>query len=120
MIEENADRFVVECEFVQCLSNPKYLHFLAQEGYLVNEAFIGYVKYLNDYWRRPEYMKFITYPQSLLFLDMLQSEKFRLECTKADFVEYLHQQQFHHWLRHKFVDPPETAEPDVDATTATT
>ena len=33
---------------------------LAQNRYFEDEAFIGYLKYLQ-YWQRPEYIKFIMY-----------------------------------------------------------
>ena len=68
-------RFEAELEFVQCLASPAYLHCerslsracrpysstfadLAQNRYLEDEAFLGYLRYLL-YWTRPEYAKFI-------------------------------------------------------------
>ena len=32
-LNDDAVRFQVELEFVQCLANPNYLNFLAQRGY---------------------------------------------------------------------------------------
>ena len=40
-------RFVVELEFVQCLANFGYLHFLAQRRYLEDESFVAYLRYLR-------------------------------------------------------------------------
>ena len=45
-------RFVVELEFVQCLANFGYLHFLAQRRYLEDESFVAYLRYLR-YWESP-------------------------------------------------------------------
>lgn len=53
--------FQVELEFVQCLGNPNYLHFLAQRGYFKDEKFVNYLDYLQ-YWKEPEYVKYIKYP----------------------------------------------------------
>ncbi|GBG68721.1 hypothetical protein CBR_g3263 [Chara braunii] len=69
-------RFLLELEFVQCLANPAYINYLAQNRYFDNPSFINYLKYLL-YWTKPEYAKFIVYPHSLFFLEMLQSKQFR-------------------------------------------
>ncbi|THU44844.1 hypothetical protein C4D60_Mb02t11640 [Musa balbisiana] len=74
--DDGRQRFLLELEFVQCLSNPTYIHYLAQNRYFEDEAFIGYLKYLK-YWQRPEYIKFIMYPHCLFFLELLQNANFR-------------------------------------------
>nr|CAB3495235.1 unnamed protein product [Digitaria exilis] len=56
--DNGAKRFELELEFVQCLANPTYIHYLAQNRYFEDEAFIGYLKYLK-YWQRQEYIKYI-------------------------------------------------------------
>eukprot|EP01018_Ginkgo_biloba_P012832 Gb_00272 [translate_table: standard] len=79
MYEDNDNgrqRFLLELEFVQCLANPAYINYLAQNRFFDDEAFVGYLKYLL-YWQRPEYIKFIMYPHCLLFLELLQSANFR-------------------------------------------
>ncbi|KAI5304935.1 suppressor of hpr1 [Ascosphaera pollenicola] len=41
-------------------------------------AFAAYLKYLYEYWQRPEYMQFLTHPEaSLKSLRLLQEEEFR-------------------------------------------
>jgi len=60
---KETDRFLLELEFVQCLANPTYIHYLAQNRYFEDEAFIGYLKYLK-YWQRPEYIKYIMWVRS--------------------------------------------------------
>ncbi len=48
--ERQRVRFQTELEFVQCLGNPNYLHFLAQRGYFKEPNFINYLSYLQ-YWK---------------------------------------------------------------------
>ena len=50
MEERQRVRFQTELEFVQCLGNPNYLHFLAQRGYFKESTFINYLSYLQ-YWK---------------------------------------------------------------------
>ncbi|XP_016565009.2 uncharacterized protein LOC107863556 [Capsicum annuum] len=58
------------------MANPNTMnHHLAQNRYFEDEAFIGYLKYLQ-YWQRPEYIKFIMYPHCLFFLELLQNPAF--------------------------------------------
>lgn len=49
---------------------------LAQNRFFEDPAFVKYLQYLQ-YWKRPEYAKFIVYPHCLHFLDLLQDEQFR-------------------------------------------
>ena len=74
--QENDNRFIRELEFVQCLSNPRYLVFLAGQNYFNDPCFIRYLKYLL-YWDTPKYSHYIRYPQTLFYLHMLQKKEFR-------------------------------------------
>ncbi|MCL7044246.1 hypothetical protein MKW94_004604, partial [Papaver nudicaule] len=56
--DDGRQRFLLELEFIQCLANPTYIHYLAQNLYFEDEAFICYLKYLK-YWQQAEYLKFI-------------------------------------------------------------
>lgn len=91
---------------------------LAQHSYLQNPAFINYLAYLQ-YWKRPEYAKFIlcapsrlvffddspdaflpcrdSYPHCLYFLDQLQQAQFRQRLVHPDWVMQIHVQQYFHW-----------------------
>ena len=80
--EKQRIRFQVELEFVQCLGNPNYLHFLAQRGYFKDSKFINYLEYLQ-YWKEPKYVKFIKYPVCLHFLELLLHESFRKEIVNG-------------------------------------
>ena len=46
--EKQRIRFQIELEFVQCLGNPNYLHFLAQRGYFRDSKFVNYLSYLQE------------------------------------------------------------------------
>ncbi|EDO39689.1 predicted protein [Nematostella vectensis] len=94
--EQCCTRFQVELEFVQCLANPHYLTFLAQRGYLKEQTFINYLKYLL-YWKKPEYAKFLKYPQCLHFLELLQYEHFRRELVNPPCAKFIDEQQILHW-----------------------
>jgi len=90
------NRAIIELEFVQCLANPHYLNWLAQNKYFDDPAFINYLKYLQ-YWRRPEYARLIQYPHCLFFLDLLQSQEFRKAVATNQTAEFIHIQQFYFW-----------------------
>ncbi|KAJ6339414.1 hypothetical protein OIU77_007392 [Salix suchowensis] len=98
--DDGRQRFLLELEFVQCLANPTYIHYLAQNRYFEDEAFIGYLKYLL-YWQRPEYMKFIMYPHCLYFLELLQNANFRNAMAHPGNKELAHRQQFFFWKNYR-------------------
>ncbi|XP_031407355.1 mediator of RNA polymerase II transcription subunit 31 [Punica granatum] len=98
--DDGRQRFLLELEFVQCLANPTYIHYLAQNRYFEDEAFIGYLKYLQ-YWQRPEYMKFIMYPHCLFFLELLQNPNFRAAMAHPGNKELAHRQQFFFWKNYR-------------------
>lgn len=98
--DDGRQRFLLELEFVQCLANPTYIHYLAQNRYFEDEAFIGYLKYLQ-YWQRPEYIKYIMYPHCLYFLELLQNANFRNAMAHPVNKELAHRQQFFFWKNYR-------------------
>ncbi|KAF9969711.1 hypothetical protein BGZ73_007804 [Actinomortierella ambigua] len=94
--QERLKRFQIELEFVQCLANPWYLHNLAQQRYFDDPAFLNYLDYLQ-YFRKPEYAKFIIYPHCLHFLTLLQSPSFREALLKQETGAFVHEKQYYHW-----------------------
>ncbi|KAH9613700.1 hypothetical protein KSS87_023272 [Heliosperma pusillum] len=92
--DDGRQRFLLELEFVQCLANPTYIHYLAQNRYFEDEAFIGYLKYLQ-YWQRPEY------PHCLYFLELLQNPNFRNSMAHPGSKELAHRQQFYFWKNYR-------------------
>lgn len=93
----DSERFYIELEFIQNLSNPKYLNYLAQSGYYEKESFINFLRYLR-YWKRPEYSKYLVFPQCLAFLDaLIDDPQLRREFAFPQFAEFVHQQQGSRW-----------------------
>ncbi|KAK7914427.1 mediator of RNA polymerase II transcription subunit 31 [Apiospora marii] len=82
-------RFEIELEFVQSLANPFYLNHLASQKLLSEPTFVAYLDYLQ-YWNKPPYLKFLTYPgPTLKHLELLQQEKFREDIISPDLVQVL-------------------------------
>ena len=107
----------MEKEFVELLSDPAYLHWLAQKNLFEDERFVRYLAYLQ-YWRQPTYAKCIKHVHCLRFLELfqvnsislfinslknnfelilLQDETFRKKLKEPSFVEMIHNNQYFHW-----------------------
>lgn len=100
-------RFTLELEFVLCLANPHYLQYLAVNyPHLLNKPtasqgtpdiedcdaarFARYLKYLYEYWRTPDYVKYLTHPGATLRnLELLQQEQFRRDIIRPDVIARL-------------------------------
>ncbi|KAF9570385.1 Mediator of RNA polymerase II transcription subunit 31 [Mortierella alpina] len=99
---EQLKRFQIELEFVQCLSSPWYLHCTSKTSMATSayhrsqDAFVRYLDYLQ-YFRKPEYAKFIIYPHCLHFLSLLQHKSFRDQLAKQDTATFVHERQYYHW-----------------------
>ncbi|KAK0417258.1 hypothetical protein QR680_012910 [Steinernema hermaphroditum] len=94
--DEAKRRFEIECEFVQALCNPHYLNHLAQRGYFQEDYFVNYLKYLL-YWKKPEYIRALKYPQCLHFLEALQSPQFREALASSSAAKFIEDQQILQW-----------------------
>ncbi|KAI9747509.1 MAG: hypothetical protein M1815_004146 [Lichina confinis] len=82
-------RFELELEFVQSLANPNYLNHLAATQMFDDPCFVAYLDYLQ-YFTRPEYTKFLTYPlPTLKALQLLQQKRFRQDILSPDTVAKL-------------------------------
>lgn len=95
-----SQRLRAELEFVQMLASPAYVHWLAQEQYLTDTAFVNYLRYLT-YWLRPEYARLVRYPHALYFLELLQDARFREAAKHPAARDLAHAQQFFHWQHHR-------------------
>ena len=51
-------RLQYDFDFVQGLVTPEYIKYLNRRGYLKDEAFLNYLRYL-EYWRKPEFFKLL-------------------------------------------------------------
>ncbi|ORM41095.1 Mediator of RNA polymerase II transcription subunit 31 [Babesia sp. Xinjiang] len=96
---ENDDqiRFEAELEFVQCLANPHYLHFLAKAGYFEDKRFRAYIVYLQ-YFRRPQYVKYVKYPYCIRILELLLDDTFVKTLSNQKAIEAIEQQLMAHWI----------------------
>ncbi|EOA90106.1 Mediator of RNA polymerase II transcription subunit 31 [Exserohilum turcicum] len=82
-------RFELELEFVQCLANPVYLNFLAQQKTLDRPDFVAYLAYLQ-YFQQPQYARFLHHPgPTLRALQLLQQERFRQDILAPGLVDRL-------------------------------
>lgn len=92
-------RFTMEKEFVELLSNPQYLYYLAQNKYFEDERFIKYLEYLQ-YWQTPSYAKCLKHIHCLRFLELLQIKSFRLKLHERSFINTIHDNQCYHWSQY--------------------
>ena len=98
-----------ELEFVQSLANTEYLHYLAQNRYLDDPAFVEYLDYLQ-YWREPRFCGFIVFPHCLRMLELLQQPSFRAALKRADFKDMVFRQQHDHWKHRLDAEPEDSAD----------
>eukprot|EP00745_Piridium_sociabile_P002115 TRINITY_DN112617_c0_g1_i1.p1 TRINITY_DN112617_c0_g1~~TRINITY_DN112617_c0_g1_i1.p1 ORF type:complete len:110 (+),score=10.31 TRINITY_DN112617_c0_g1_i1:63-392(+) len=96
---EDSARFQQELEFVQLLSCPDYLRYLAQRRFFRDTAFLNFLEYLL-YWRREPYLSSVQYPQCLQILEWLQREDFRLALENERAIVQLRELQSLAWLHH--------------------
>lgn len=96
-----SNRFELELEFLQSLASPAYIHFLATNALEDGGSLADlqpFLRYLRDTYTRPDYVRFIQYPQALFFLDLLIEQPNVLkEWTVLEFRDFCHQQQFLAW-----------------------
>ncbi|KAK9451662.1 SOH1-domain-containing protein [Limtongia smithiae] len=103
--------FEIELDFVQSLANPNYLNFLAQNNYFDDEQFIAYLEYL-EYWRRPEYIKYLIYPNCLHVLTLLKQPRFRQEIRHEGMAQTLQHDILSKWLGVGKYEPEESSSAD--------
>ncbi|PGH30845.1 hypothetical protein GX50_06388 [[Emmonsia] crescens] len=109
-------RFTLELEFVLSLANPHYIsHLAVTYPHLLGvsssssssssraaadgspptptsdaQSFAAYLAYLYSYWKRPEYVQFLTHPGATLrALRLLQDESFRQAVIRPQVIEAL-------------------------------
>jgi hypothetical protein len=102
---------------VQSLASPAYLHHLATsttsegQSLLLDPKFKEFLRYLNKTWTQPEYVRYIVYPHSLYFLELLiKNDSFCRELAQVSFRNFCHQQQYFAW-QNRFVTLYGSGEP---------
>lgn len=101
LLTDNKLRFELELEFIELLSNPHYLQYLAQSDLLSNPDFINYLEYLQ-YWHQSQYIPYINHPHSLYFLELLLQPSFRQSLLDPAYINLLHTQQYWHWRSYRY------------------
>ncbi|EDO07806.1 SOH1 family protein [Babesia bovis T2Bo] len=90
-------RFEAELEFVQCLGNPHYLHFLATRGYFEDRRFRAYISYLQ-YFRLPQYIQYVKYPYCIRILELLLDDSFVQSLSNQMAIDAIEHQLMAHWI----------------------
>ncbi len=86
-------KFLKDLEFLQNLTNIRYLQHLALNRYFDDPNFIEYLKYLR-YFKQPQYSMFVYYPECYDFLDaLIEKPSFRENLLNDHFVDFAIQQQ---------------------------
>ena len=86
--QEEIIRFMQDLEFVQCLANPFYLKYLSNMGYFDDDNFVNYLQYLL-YFKKAEYMKYITFERCIIFLELLQYKEFRQKFKEDNYENFV-------------------------------
>jgi mediator of RNA polymerase II transcription subunit 31 len=97
-LPSDEERLLMDLEFVQSLTNARYLHYLAGEGYFENNNFMNYLRHLQ-YWKESRYARYLTFPQCLAVLDALVDEtaEFKLLLKYPDYVQIFQNMQMESW-----------------------
>ena len=92
-------RFELELEFVQLFAVPRYCAFLVSEGYLSDPSFLGYMRYLRNYWSQPRYARFLIWPQCIAVIDdLLDDAGVRAALADSSFVAHADTEAHSKWL----------------------
>lgn len=96
LVQEKGKRFVEELEFVEALSNPDYVQWLAMQPFFNDPAFEEFLKYLC-YWRKSPFVEWVVYPQALGMLHMLCDPTVRAAVHKTDMRHFMVRGLLRHW-----------------------
>ncbi len=75
--------------------------------------FLHYLRYL-EYWRRPEYAKYLVYPNCLHMLTLLHEPRFRQEISRLDVAEMVMADFHRRWVEGSAPVTIETSELQLD------
>ena len=81
-------RLQYDFDFIQGLVSADYVKYLNRKGYLRDEAFLNYLRYLR-YWHRPEFFKLLVQPTCVDVVEMLLEKSVRDELDlNEDFANF--------------------------------
>lgn len=86
--------FEKDLEFIQLLTNPKYIKWLYSQNFFNQDNFTKYLKRLL-YFEDKRFFKYLHYPQSVEILKMLINNNTKLD--NEEFYKELERQQFFLW-----------------------
>lgn len=97
-------QFTLQLEFVNSLASPAYLYHLTltpapqQPPPLSQSSFIRYLAHIHSIWSRPEYARFVQYPNGLLFCRLLvESADFRAVVASQEWENETSEKLVQHW-----------------------
>lgn len=99
-VSNRSKDFIRELEFVQLLCNPEYLKWLYGEKYFSDSNFRNFLKYLM-YFKKPEYQKFLIYPQCIPILEILLDDNVGDFLSEDSFYTRLSDVQYSIW-KHRY------------------
>lgn len=99
-VSDRSKDFIRELEFVQLLCNPEYLKWLYGEKYFSDSNFRNFLKYLM-YFKKPEYQKFLIYPQCIPILEILLDDNVGDFLSEDAFYTRLSDVQYSIW-KHRY------------------
>lgn len=79
--------------------------------------FLNYLRYL-EYWRRPEYAKYLVYPNCLHVLTLLREPRFRQEISRLDVAEMVMADFHRRWIEGSVPVTAVVAQPSLELPTA--
>lgn len=97
-------KFTLQLELINSLSSPSYLFHLTlapspqQAAPLSQATFIRYLAHLHSIWSRPEYARYVQYPNGLFFCRLLvESAEFRQVVGSQEWENETSEKLVQHW-----------------------
>ncbi|CAO1629677.1 unnamed protein product [Sympodiomycopsis kandeliae] len=99
-------QFTLQLEFLSSLSSPAYLNSLTLVAPgssqsippISQPSFLRYLQHIYSIWSRPEYAKYVQFPNSLVFCRLLiESSDFRTFITNNEWVNDTSEELISHW-----------------------
>ncbi|PWN30518.1 hypothetical protein BDZ90DRAFT_257598 [Jaminaea rosea] len=98
-------QFTLQLELVNSLASPAYLYHLTltppgpgQVAPLSQPTFVRYLAHIHSIWSKPEYAKFVQYPNGLYFCRLLvESPEFRQAVGSQEWENETSERLIEHW-----------------------
>lgn len=99
-------QFTLQLEFICSLASPAYLNSLtlvppppaAPIPPLSQPSFLRYLAHIHSIWSRPEYAKYVQFPNGLKFCRLLvESAEFRQAVASSEWVNDANDKLVEHW-----------------------